>query len=131
MGIDAQTGVFMLLYLDLAYESAKDSGKLRGLADLRYAILDGAAMRIRPKFMTVTTMFVGLLPIFWSTRPGADLMKRIAAPMAGGMISSFLMELLIYPVLYMIWKQRKIVAANRSTPPEQLCRTSSVTIKSW
>jgi Cu(I)/Ag(I) efflux system membrane protein CusA/SilA len=131
MGIDAQTGVFMLLYLDLAYESAKDSGKLRGLADLRFAILDGAAMRIRPKFMTVTTMFVGLLPIFWSTRPGADLMKRIAAPMAGGMISSFLMELLIYPVLYMIWKQRKIVAANRSTPPEQLCRTSSVTIKSW
>lgn len=80
MGVDAQTGVFMLLYLDLAYESARCSGKLRSLPDLLYAILEGAAMRIRPKFMTVTTMFVGLLPIFWSARPGADLMKRIAAP---------------------------------------------------
>lgn len=69
-------------------------------------------MRIRPKFMTVTTMFIGLLPIFWSTGPGSDLMKRIAAPMAGGMISSFLMELLIYPVLYMIWRQREIVTAE-------------------
>jgi Cu(I)/Ag(I) efflux system membrane protein CusA/SilA len=130
MGVDAQTGVFMLLYLDLAYESARRLGKLRSLADLRYAILEGAAMRIRPKFMTVTTMFVGLLPIFWSARPGADLMKRIAAPMAGGMISSFILELLIYPVLYMIWKQREVSAP---AAPEGLCRTSpnSVSIKSW
>jgi Cu(I)/Ag(I) efflux system membrane protein CusA/SilA len=108
MGIDAQTGVFMLLYLDLAYEGASRLGKLRSLADLRHVILEGAAMRIRPKFMTVTTMLIGLMPIFWSTQPGSDLMKRIAAPIAGGMMSSFLMELLIYPVLYMIWKQRDI-----------------------
>jgi len=64
-------------------------------------------MRIRPKFMTVATMIIGLLPILWSTGPGSDLMKRIAAPMAGGMASSFLMELLIYPVLYLIWRQRE------------------------
>lgn len=115
MGVDAQTGVFMLLYLDLAYENARCLGRLRSLGDLRNAILEGAAMRIRPKFMTVTTMFIGLLPIFWSTRPGSDLMKRIAAPMAGGMVSSFLMELLIYPVLYMIWRQRGIVSAESAT----------------
>jgi Cu(I)/Ag(I) efflux system membrane protein CusA/SilA len=115
MGVDAQTGVFMLLYLDLAYENARCLGRLRSLGDLRNAVLEGAAMRIRPKFMTVSTMFIGLLPIFWSTRPGSDLMKRIAAPMAGGMVSSFLMELLIYPVLYMIWRQRKIVTAESAT----------------
>src|SRR6185312_3865803 len=118
MGVDAQTGVFMLLYLDLAYENARGLGKLRSLGDLRNAILEGAAMRIRPKFMTVTTMFVGLLPIFWSTRPGSDLMKRIAAPMAGGMVSSFLMELLIYPVLYMIWRQRGIAGGERPVRAE-------------
>jgi Cu(I)/Ag(I) efflux system membrane protein CusA/SilA len=74
-------------------------------------------MRIRPKFMTVTTMMIGLLPVFWSTGPGSDLMKRIAAPMAGGMTSSFLMELLIYPVLYLIWRQREIAAATCIAPP--------------
>jgi Cu(I)/Ag(I) efflux system membrane protein CusA/SilA len=120
MGVDAQTGVFMLLYLDLAYESARRFGNVRSLADLRHVILEGAAMRIRPKFMTVTTVLIGLLPIFWSTRPGSDLMKRIAAPMAGGIISSFLMELLIYPVLYMIWRQREIVTAASAAPPFSL-----------
>ena len=78
--------------------------------DLRHVMLEGAAKRIRPKFMTVTTMMIGLLPILWSTGPGADLMKRIAAPMAGGMTSSFLMELLVYPVLYLIWRQRTMDA---------------------
>ncbi len=105
MGVDAQTGVFMLLYLDLAYEAARSGGRLRTSADLKQVVLDGAAKRIRPKFMTVSTMAIGLLPILWSTATGADLMKRIAAPMAGGLASSFLMELLVYPVLYMIWRQ--------------------------
>jgi len=109
LGVDAQTGVFMLLYLDLAYEAARYSGRLRNVADLRQAILEGAAKRIRPKFMTVATMTVGLVPILWSTGAGADLMKRIAAPMVGGLTTSFLMELLVYPVLYMIWRQRELI----------------------
>jgi Cu(I)/Ag(I) efflux system membrane protein CusA/SilA len=119
MGVDAQTGAFMLLYLDLAYENASRFGKIGSLSDLRQVILEGAAMRIRPKFMTATTMLIGLLPIFWSMRPGADLMKRIAAPMAGGIISSFLMELLIYPVLYMIWKQREIATTTGAAGPRE------------
>jgi Cu(I)/Ag(I) efflux system membrane protein CusA/SilA len=87
------------------------------MEDLTQVILEGAAMRIRPKVMTVTTMIIGLLPIFWSTGPGSDLMKRIAAPMAGGIVSSFLMELLIYPVLYAIWRRREILPpANTGTP---------------
>jgi Cu(I)/Ag(I) efflux system membrane protein CusA/SilA len=108
MGVDAQTGVFMLLYLDLAWEKARRKGSIRGLEDLRRVILDGAAMRIRPKVMTATTIMIGLLPIFWSTSPGSDLMKRIAAPIAGGMTSSFVLELLLYPVLYSMWRQRQI-----------------------
>jgi Cu(I)/Ag(I) efflux system membrane protein CusA/SilA len=109
LGVDAQTGVFMLLYLDLAYETARHDGRLRNLADLREAVLEGAAKRIRPKFMTVATMTVGLVPILWSTGAGADLMKRIAAPMVGGLTTSFLMELLVYPVLYMMWRQRAVI----------------------
>jgi Cu(I)/Ag(I) efflux system membrane protein CusA/SilA len=104
MGVDAGTGVFMLLYLDLAYERARREGRLRGPADLRAAILDGAVRRIRPKFMTVATMFVGLIPILWSTGAGADVMKRIAAPMVGGIITSFLLELVVYPAIYEVWK---------------------------
>jgi Cu(I)/Ag(I) efflux system membrane protein CusA/SilA len=122
MGVDAQTGVFMLLYLDLAYDRACRNGCLRDSNDLRQVILEGAALRIRPKFMTVTTMMIGLLPIFWSSGPGSDLMKRIAAPMAGGMMSSFLMELVIYPVLYLIWRQRHIEtpssAARQGAPSD-------------
>ena len=120
MGVDAQTGVFMLLYLDLAYANARRKDGIRSLDDLRHAILEGAAMRIRPKFMTVTTMMIGLLPIFWSTAPGSDLMRRIAAPMMGGMTSSFLMELLIYPVLYLIWRQREISTAPAPSAPPRL-----------
>jgi Cu(I)/Ag(I) efflux system membrane protein CusA/SilA len=111
MGVDAQTGVFMLLYLDLAYEAARRSGRLRNHADLKAVVLEGAAKRIRPKFMTVATMAIGLLPILWSTGTGADLMKRIAAPLVGGLASSFLMELLVYPVVYTIWRERGIRSA--------------------
>jgi Cu(I)/Ag(I) efflux system membrane protein CusA/SilA len=104
MGVDAGTGVFMLLYLDLAHERARREGRLRSLADLQAAILDGAVRRIRPKFMTVATMFVGLVPILWSTGTGADVMKRIAAPMVGGIFTSFLLELVVYPAIYEVWK---------------------------
>jgi Cu(I)/Ag(I) efflux system membrane protein CusA/SilA len=104
LGVDAETGVFMLLYLDLAYEQAKKEGRLRSLADLQEAIRYGAVKRLRPKFMTVATMFLGLIPILWATGTGSDVMKRIAAPLVGGIFTSFLLELLIYPAVYQIWK---------------------------
>jgi copper/silver efflux system protein len=104
MGLDAETGVFMLLFLDLAYDEHVRSGRMRGAADLEEAIVHGAVKRIRPKMMTVTAMFMGLLPIMWSVGTGSDVMKRIAAPMVGGVFSSFLLELLVYPVLYFLWK---------------------------
>jgi Cu(I)/Ag(I) efflux system membrane protein CusA/SilA len=104
VGVDAGTGVFMLLYLDLAYEKAKAEGKLRNLAELQDAIYDGAVTRIRPKFMTVACMFLGLAPIMWSTGAGADVMRRIAAPMIGGVFTSFLLELVVYPAIYEVWK---------------------------
>ena len=104
LGVDAETAVFMLLYLDIAYEKAKQEGRLRSLRDLQEAILEGAVKRIRPKFMTVSVMFLGLVPIMWSTGAGADVMKRIAAPMIGGIFTSFLLELVVYPSIYEVWK---------------------------
>ncbi|MGC8761115.1 MAG: efflux RND transporter permease subunit [Bryobacteraceae bacterium] len=104
LGVDAETGVFMLLYLDLAYEEARRAGRLRTQADLREAIVHGAVKRIRPKFMTVATMLAGLMPLMWATGTGADVMKRIAAPMVGGVVTSFVLELIVYPALYEVWK---------------------------
>ncbi|MBC8018420.1 MAG: efflux RND transporter permease subunit [Verrucomicrobia bacterium] len=104
LGVDAETGVFMLLYLDLAYNDARQAGRLGSLAGLREAIVEGAARRIRPKFMTTAAMFLGLVPIMWATGSGADVMKHIAAPMIGGIFTSFLLELLVYPVIYEVWK---------------------------
>ncbi len=104
MGVDAETGVFMLLYLDLACERARREGRLRSLPELQAAILEGAVKRIRPKFMTVACMFTGLLPIMWSAGTGADVMKRIAAPMIGGIFTSFLLELVVYPAIYEVWR---------------------------
>jgi Cu(I)/Ag(I) efflux system membrane protein CusA/SilA len=104
MGVDAETAVFMLLYLDLAYEKARKEGRLRSLRDLQDAIMHGAVKRIRPKFMTVACTFVALLPIMWSTGTGADVMKRIAAPMIGGIFTSFILELVVYPAIYEVWK---------------------------
>jgi Cu(I)/Ag(I) efflux system membrane protein CusA/SilA len=104
LGVDAGTGVFMLLYLDLAYEAARKNGRMRSFADLRAAVLEGAVMRIRPKFMTVATLFLGLIPIMWAAGTGSDVMKRIAAPMIGGVFTSFLLELVVYPAVYEIWK---------------------------
>jgi len=104
LGVDAETGVFMLLYLDLAYNQARKEDRLRSLEDLQEAIRYGAVRRLRPKFMTVATTFLGLIPILWSMGAGADVMKRIAAPMIGGIFTSFLLELIVYPPIYQIWK---------------------------
>jgi Cu(I)/Ag(I) efflux system membrane protein CusA/SilA len=106
LSIDAETGVFMLLYLDLAHIDAKRSGRLNSLADLHIAIANGAARRLRPKFMTFATTCIGLFPIMWSIGPGSDVMKRIAAPMVGGIFTSFLLELIVYPAIYEVWKGR-------------------------
>jgi len=108
MGLDAETGVFMLLFLDLSYEEAKREGRLQTLPDLHEAIIHGAVKRIRPKLMTVAAASMGLMPIMWSMGTGADVMKRIAAPMVGGLATSFLMELLVYPPVYLLWKQRTL-----------------------
>jgi len=104
MGVDAETGVFMLLYLDLAYYDKRDKGLMKTKEQLREAIVDGAVKRLRPKFMTVAVMFMGLVPIMWSTGAGSDVMKRIAAPMVGGIFTSFMMELLVYPAIYEVWR---------------------------
>jgi Cu(I)/Ag(I) efflux system membrane protein CusA/SilA len=104
LGVDAETAVFMLLYLDLAYQDALKTGGIHSWDDLREAIVHGAVKRLRPKVMTVSCMLFGLLPIMWSTGSGADVMKRIAAPMLGGIITSFFMELVVYPPIFGIWK---------------------------
>ncbi|HEX7843263.1 MAG TPA: CusA/CzcA family heavy metal efflux RND transporter, partial [Kofleriaceae bacterium] len=103
-GVDAETGVVMLLYLDQSYERFKAEGRMRNRQDLQEAVEDGAVKRIRPKMMTVMAILLGLLPIMWSHGAGADVMKRIATPMVGGVITSFLLELLIYPVIFTVWK---------------------------
>jgi copper/silver efflux system protein len=104
LGVDAETGVFMMLYLELAFDERKRSGQMRNMNDLRSAIEDGAVKRLRPKVMTVAVMFLGLVPIMWSHGAGSDVMRRIAAPMVGGIFTSFLLELLVYPAVYEIWK---------------------------
>jgi copper/silver efflux system protein len=105
-GLDAETGVVMLLYLDLAYEQWKKDGKMRNAADLKEAIMHGAVKRIRPKIMTVSVILAGLIPIMFSHGTGADVMKRIAAPMVGGVVTSTILELIIYPAIYRIWRGR-------------------------
>ena len=89
---------------------------MRSFEDLREAVTHGAVQRVRPKLMTVTTTFVALLPIMWSTGAGADVMKRIAAPMVGGLFTSFLMELMVYPAVYTIWKWRFEMRSGQSVP---------------
>jgi Cu(I)/Ag(I) efflux system membrane protein CusA/SilA len=105
-GLDAETGVVMLLYLNLSYQQWRKEGRLKSLADLEEAVLHGAVKRVRPKLMTISVILAGLIPILWSHGAGADLMKRIAAPMVGGVITSMLMELMVYPAIYTIWKWR-------------------------
>jgi Cu(I)/Ag(I) efflux system membrane protein CusA/SilA len=103
-GVDAETGVVMLLYLDHAYDRRKREGRMNSLGDLKAAVEEGAVQRVRPKMMTVMAILMGLLPIMWSAGTGSDVMKRIAAPMVGGIVTSFLLELLIYPAVYTVWK---------------------------
>ncbi|HEY1984724.1 MAG TPA: CusA/CzcA family heavy metal efflux RND transporter [Terracidiphilus sp.] len=105
LGVDAETGVFMLLYLDLAFEKARHSKAQLTPAELVEAIVEGAARRLRPKFMTFATMSIGLAPILWSTGTGSAILKRIAAPMVGGILTSFLLELLVYPAVYALWRR--------------------------
>ena len=111
-GLDAETGVVMLLYLDIAYDEWRKSGKLNSLVDLRDAIYHGAVKRVRPKAMTAAVIIAGLVPILWSHGAGADVMKRIATPMIGGVVTSTLMELIVYPAIFYIWRSRRI--RNRS-----------------
>ena len=117
-GLDAETGLVMLLYLKLAHRRRLEEGSLRSAADLRDAIVEGAAQRIRPKLMAVATTMLGLLPILWSTGTGADVMKRIAAPMVGGLVTSFLLQLTIYPAIFAIWKRPRLSSdsASRGEP---------------
>jgi Cu(I)/Ag(I) efflux system membrane protein CusA/SilA len=111
-GLDAETGVVMLLYLTLAHGRSQRAGTLRTKQDLRETIVEGAAKRLRPKLMTVATMIIGLVPVLWSTGTGADVMKRIAAPMVGGLVTSFLLELTVYPAIFALWKGRRLPDAS-------------------
>jgi Cu(I)/Ag(I) efflux system membrane protein CusA/SilA len=111
-GVAAETGVIMLLYLDQAYEHRRERGLLRGRADVDAAVEHGAVERVRPKMMTVTAIIAGLLPILWSHGTGADMMKRIAAPMVGGMVSSTILTLIVIPAIYSLWKEREVRRAT-------------------
>jgi Cu(I)/Ag(I) efflux system membrane protein CusA/SilA len=119
-GLDAETGVVMLLYLDLAHKLWGDKGRMRTRGDLVQAIHHGAVKRIRPKVMTISVIIAGLLPIMWSHGAGADVMKRIAAPMVGGVVTSGVMELMVYPVIYYLWRGRKLEATLEPTAQEEL-----------
>jgi Cu(I)/Ag(I) efflux system membrane protein CusA/SilA len=115
LSIDAETGIFMLLYLDLSYEDALLRGKMRTFIDLRKSVLYGAAKRLRPKFMTFAATCIGLLPVMWSIGTGSEVMKRIAAPMVGGIFTSFALELLVYPAIYELWKRKTLAKMNRNS----------------
>ncbi len=123
-GLDAETGVVMLLYLDLAHKQRRKEGRLQTRGDLVEAIHQGAVQRIRPKVMTISVIIAGLLPIMWSHGAGADVMKRIAAPMVGGVVTSGIMELLVYPVIYFIWRGRGLA---KSLDPSAPASTASET----
>ena len=114
-GVDAETGMVMLLYLDVAHDRWKQEGRMKSMDDLEGAVMEGAVQRVRPKMMTVLAILMGLLPIMWSSGTGSDVMKRIAAPMVGGIVTSFLLELLIYPAIYVIWKWWSEVRHHQAT----------------
>ncbi len=107
-GLDAETGIVMLLYLDLSYHRWRQEGKIGTLRDIEDAVMEGAVKRIRPKIMTVSVILAGLVPIMFSAGTGADVMKRIAAPMVGGVVTSTILELIIYPAIYVIWREREL-----------------------
>src|SRR5207245_5951403 len=107
-GVAAETGVIVLVYLDEAFERRRREGRMVTRQDLSEAIVEGAAQRVRPVMMTVSAIIGGLLPIMWTTGTGADVMKRIAAPMIGGMVSATILTLLVIPVLYALWRWRAV-----------------------
>ncbi|HTP53325.1 MAG TPA: efflux RND transporter permease subunit [Anaeromyxobacteraceae bacterium] len=109
VGLAAQTGIVMIVYIDQAYERRRSAGKIRDLSDIVWAHMEGTVMRVRPKLMTVGTMLVGLLPLLWATGSGADVMKRIAAPMVGGLVTSAFLTLEIIPVVYTYWRQEQVL----------------------
>jgi Cu(I)/Ag(I) efflux system membrane protein CusA/SilA len=113
-GVAAETGVVMLVYLDEAYERRVREDRMETVQDLREAVIEGAVQRVRPKMMTVAAVMGGLLPIMWTTGTGADVMKRIAAPMIGGMVSSTVLTLLVIPVLYTLWRGRSLAKEGKS-----------------
>src|SRR5205823_2687426 len=109
VGLAAQTGIVMIVYIDHAYERRKRAGKIRELNDIIWAHMEGTVMRVRPKLMTVSTMLIGLIPLLWSTGSGADVMKRIAAPMVGGLLTSAFLTLEIIPVISTYWRQEELL----------------------
>ena len=119
-GLDAETGVVMLLYLDLAYERWLKKGLMRSTIDLRDAIYHGAVKRVRPKAMTAAVIIAGLVPILWSHGAGADVMKRIATPMVGGIVTSTIMELAVYPAIYFIWRSGQLKRRAAQLAKEEL-----------
>jgi copper/silver efflux system protein len=124
----------MLLYLDMACEDARRQGRLESLSELREAIVQGAARRVRPKFMTFAITCIGLLPIMWSTGAGSDVMKRIAAPMVGGILTSFVLELLVYPGIYEIWRWNSMQKEANSIveiDPLELESTTKLASTAW
>ena len=118
-GVSAETGVVMLLYLDHAWDKFKAEGRMNNMRDLHNAVMEGAVQRIRPKIMTVCAILFGLLPIMWSPtlQAGADVMKRIATPMIGGIITSAILELLIFPVIYVVWRKRELPDQTEEEAP--------------
>jgi Cu(I)/Ag(I) efflux system membrane protein CusA/SilA len=118
-GLDAETGVVMLLYLDHAWDKFKAERRMNTMKDLHDAVMEGAVQRIRPKIMTVCAILFGLLPIMWSPtmQAGADVMKRIATPMIGGIVTSGILELLIYPVIYVVWRKRELEDQTEAEVP--------------
>ncbi|MBW3570129.1 MAG: efflux RND transporter permease subunit, partial [Gemmatimonadetes bacterium] len=120
-GVAAETGVIMLIYLDQAYRERLHGGGMRSRADVDAAVAHGAVERVRPKMMTVIATIAGLLPILWGTGTGADVMKRIAAPMVGGMVSSTVLTLVVIPAIYSLWKEaevrRRLASAPRAVAP--------------
>jgi Cu(I)/Ag(I) efflux system membrane protein CusA/SilA len=106
----------MLLYLDLVHDERKEQGRLRTYDDLKQSVMDGAVLRLRPKLMTVLANIIGLLPVMWATGTGAEVAKRIAAPLFGGVTTSFLLELLIYPAIYLLWRWHSEVKKEKLSP---------------
>ena len=109
VGLAAQTGIVMIVYIDQAFERRRRAGKIRNLDDIVWAHLEGTVQRVRPKLMTVTTMLLGLVPLLWTDGTGADVMKRIAAPMVGGLVTSAFLTLEIIPVIYTYWRLEQLL----------------------